>query len=632
MNDKVERWSAVASAASRRRSAAVALSHLLYAFLSFSVSPSSLEARRVVWLDEAQLRASAPKERSDGMRTRSALFRLVLCCALLGAIVGPSTEQARAQAPNLLSNVGFESGAAAWELCGTAEIVDRQAPGVSAAMVYAGRRGLRLTYSPDTKCGSPVFDPDGAAAQAVHIPASAQDVTISFWYSRVGNPGWPVKVSLAESDGFGYLAQVDVENLPGWHLFRYELTLEQLESVRGKAVVLELASEYDALGSDQPEAPGQGFYLDEVRVAAAIERTGESPRPADLQSDGTRPIVYLDAQLGGIARMNADGSGRQLIYKGATTPLSPAWSQRGDRVAVIEEWLTPEDTGDIKVNNAFISRIRVFGAAGGGARDLLRTAGIAGYEPTFPTPSDPRRPALDVTASSVTWSPDDRAIAVSICASNRYKNGETSDPICWVELFDAGTGQSRGKFEPAFAPRWSAGNRILYSNEDAYKPKAQGIYEVNAAANPPSEQLLVPGTGEQFEPSFYTDRSPAWSPDGSKFATARKVDGFHYNDAGQFTSHYAIMLFGREELIGRQILLVDQGSAPANLAWSPDGKFILYTLYQGKGGDIWWLDTRTGATGRLTTNGASAAADWRPRCPNPACRDSFNAYLPAVRR
>ncbi|MBC8076598.1 MAG: PD40 domain-containing protein [Chloroflexales bacterium] len=564
---------------------------------------------------------------------RAALLHLAALVALANALVWLPATPARAQAANLLVNAGFENGLSSWSTCGTAEVVDAQSPGVTAAMVYAGRRALRLYYDLDDICGGIITDPYGAAEQSFAIPADAADVTVSFWYSRVGNPIRPAKVSLAEPGGFGYLTELDVENLSGWHLFRYELTLQQLERVRGKVVVLTLALEYGT-GGDVPQADNPGFYLDDVRVAAAIERTAEAPRPADLKSDGLRPLVYLDAQLGGIARMNIDGTGAQLIYEGVTTPLSPAWSQRGDRVAVAETWLTPEDNLDSKVNPAQISIIKVFNAGGGGARELLRTTGLPGYEPIFPTPSDPRKPALDVRASYVTWAPNDQAIALSICAQNRYKDGDTSDPICWIELFDATTGASKGKFEPGFEPRWSTTNRILYNNDDAYKAKPQGIYEVDLGANPPNEQLLVPGTGKQFSPSFYTDRSPTWSPDGARFATVRKVDGFHYNEAGTFTVHYAIMLFDRNELIGRQILLADRGSAPDRLAWSPDGNFILYTIYQRESADIWWLDTRTGATGRLTTNGASAGADWRQRCPTPDCRDAvmFNAYLPLIRR
>jgi Tol biopolymer transport system component len=543
-------------------------------------------------------------------------------------------KEAEGQSGNVLANAGWEDGTAPWALCGNAQIVDRQQPGVTDAMVYAGRRALRLMYSDTNRCGAPIFDPYAAAEQTFTLPANVPSVTVSFWYSRVGNPIYPVSVSLAEPGGFGYLTELDIENLPGWHQFRYELTTEQVDRVRGKTVTLELASAFSVSDNEVPDAERPGFYIDDVRVVGAKERTTEAPRPPELRGDGTQPIVYLNADLGGIARMDADGSNATKIYEGRTTPLSSAWSSRGDRIAVIEEWLTPEDTSDIKVNNAFISIIYVFDPRGGNKRELLRTAGLAGYRPTVPAPGDPERPALDVTASYVAWSPDDQAVALSICAQNRYKDGFATDPICWVELFDTATGASKGTYEPGFAPSWSRTNRILYNNDDAYQPKLTGIYEIDVSANPPTERLLVPGTGSQFNPSSYTDRSPSWSPDGTRFATVRGIDGYHYDEEGTFVSHYAIMLFDRDELLGRQLLLVDHGESPQDLTWSPDGTFMLYSLYRGNGADVWWLDTRTGATGRLTTNGASVAADWRWSCPGNKCAggEDVTVFLPMIRR
>jgi hypothetical protein len=558
------------------------------------------------------------------------LGRLLLMVVLAPLVCWPAPSALRAQVSNLLSNAGFESGASSWSLCGNASIVDTQAAGVNGAMVYAGRRALRLMDT-DNGCGSVIFDPYAAAAQLVSIDSNAPAISISFWYSRVGNPVWPLKVSLAEPGGFGYLTEIDVENLPGWHLFRYEFPDSDVARLRGKTVQLTLASEFSTNTSNLPVVDNPGFYVDNVRLVLGAERTVEAPRPAELASDGTRPIAYLDGGSGGIARINADGSGAQPLYRGATTPYSPVWSSRGDRVVLIEESLSPENTTDVNVNRAFISIIKLVSASGA-ARELLRTSGLAGYHPSVPTPGDPERPALDLTASYAVWSPDDQRIAVALCSSNRSQSGSTSDPICWIELFDSATGASQGKLEPGFAPSWSTANRLLYSNEDAYQAKPTGIYEANPATSPPGEQLLVAGTGSQFRPSFYADRSPSWAPDGTKFATVRKIDGFHRDPNGTIVSHYAIMLFNRNELIGRQILLADQGSEPSYLTWSPDGTFLLYTLFLGGGADIWWLDTRTGATGRLTTNGHSAAASWRLRCPTPTCQDSSRVYLPYIHR
>ena len=110
-----------------------------------------------------------------GLRRPSHLFICLLGALLAAAqIAPPAVAQSDA---NLLANPGFEQGASAWALCGTAEIVDVQQAATTAAMVYAGSRALRLTYGETVKCGSPVFDPDGAAAQGISIPADAPAVT-----------------------------------------------------------------------------------------------------------------------------------------------------------------------------------------------------------------------------------------------------------------------------------------------------------------------------------------------------------------------------------------------------------------------------------------------------------------------
>jgi Tol biopolymer transport system component len=299
---------------------------------------------------------------------------------------------------------------------------------------------------------------------------------------------------------------------------------------------------------------------------------------------------------------------------------------------IVRTSLEPEHTTDAEINPAFISVISTIGPNGGPPREIARTPGLPGRGPVVPTPGNTETPALDVQVFSYDWSPDDTRLALTICANNRWKNGQTSDATCWVELFDPRTGTRIRQFKPGYRPNWSTRNRILYEENDNYGDEPDGIYEVNPAASPPTKQLLVPGTGQQFRPSFYHDSWATWSPDGSRFATIRDVDGLHYDSQDKPVFHKAIMLFNRNELIGRMILLVDHGTEPAGLTWSPDGNFLLYNLSQGDAVDIWWLDVRNGQTGRLTRNGASIAPDWRARCPNPACRDTLGVFLPLIRR
>src|SRR6185369_15341650 len=49
-----------------------------------------------------------------------------------------------------------------------------------------------------------------------------------------------------------------------------------------------------------------------------------------------------------------------------------------------------------------------------------------------------------------------------------------------------------------------------------------------------------------------------------------------------------------------------------DFTWSPDGRYVLYTLFEAAdAANVWWLDVATGATGRVTDDGASLSVDWR---------------------
>jgi hypothetical protein len=78
------------------------------------------------------------------------------------------------------------------------------------------------------------------------------------------------------------------------------------------------------------------------------------------------------------------------------------------------------------------------------------------------------------------------------------------------------------------------------------------------------------------------------------------------------------MLNDRDDLQNPTVLLVaDQGGiggAIDDFTWSPDGRWVLYTIHESADtANVWWLDVATGATGRVTTDGASVSVDWRQR-------------------
>jgi hypothetical protein len=561
--------------------------------------------------------------------SRARWWAMLLMFAVSPLLPQAAPSLAQTTATNLIANPGFETNGSGWQRCGDATVIDALAPGVTPAMVHAGRYAMRIHYNTDDlSCGGEAFfDPVAQAGHAFTVPTDAQDLTISFWYSRIDDPWFELQPILGTSSDYAEravsLSWVYEDELSGWNLYRTELTATELDAVRGRTINLffsifttTAARSGDSPGAVANQAPGS-YYIDDVRVVAGVERTAESPLPAALQSDGTRPIVYLSGALDGIARMNRDGSGGQMLYSGrAGSPLNPVWSSKGDRIAVLDNWLTPENNTNLQVIPAFITILSTVDANGGGLREIYRTAGLPGRRGT---PTEEEIPALDVEIYSMDWSPGDDALALTLCSRNRDSTGATTDSICWAELISAATGDSIGKIEPAFRPNWGFNNRLLFEDTDAYQARPDGVWEVDLTQNPPVETLLVPGTGAQFAPSLRTDNWPVWSPDGTKFATVRDVAGLHYDDNGNTVFHDAIMLFERTQPVGEMLLLVDHGSEPTGLTWSPDGNYLLYNLTQGDATDIWWVEVASGLTGKVTNDGASIAANWRPACPTTPC-------------
>ena len=242
--------------------------------------------------------------------------------------------------------------------------------------------------------------------------------------------------------------------------------------------------------------------------------------------------------------------------------------------------------------------------------------------------------ALDVEINALDWSPDNRSLVLSVCARNRDYDGATSDPVCYLEVRNIATGNLVYKADQLSRARWSSTNRIIAQDRDNYGDRADGIWEIDMNSTPPTEMLLVPGTGTQYNPSSRVDTEPSWSPDGKHFATVRNVAGYHFDANDSYVFHKEIVLFDRSNPIGRAALLVDQGIDPASLSWSPDGTYLLYDLQQGNSYDIWWINVLTGTTGKLTNDGNSIEADWRPICSGVSCNggNTYTVFVPLIHR
>jgi hypothetical protein len=161
-------------------------------------------------------------------------------------------------------------------------------------MVRTGRYAARIGGTSDGSCEGGLAS-QFVIVQPVAIPADATDLTLSFWFSRLGpdlapdgNSVADLSVSLSTDPSFG-MALFDVVShnvLRGWMPFRGHLRSEDLAALRGQNVYLRFAVQYTG-DSDVT------YYLDDVSLVAGDVRTQAEPLPAALAGDGSRPLVLL---------------------------------------------------------------------------------------------------------------------------------------------------------------------------------------------------------------------------------------------------------------------------------------------------------------------------------------------------
>ncbi len=562
-------------------------------------------------------------KRPTGSHVAFGVLGLLLC-----ALPCPSPLAPReALAQELLQAGGFEDGSP-WVDCGGATIVDRQDAGTTTAMVRTGRHAARVGGLTDGSCGS-VPASQFVIVQPVTVPADATVLTLSFWFSRLG-PDLPpegnsvadMSVSLSTDPSFGWpLFDVVSHNvLRGWMPFRGALQSDDLAALRGQNVYLRFAVQYTG---DYDVA----YYVDDVSLMAADVHTQAEPMPPALAGDGSRPLVLLQrdpANQDGLAvvRLDTDGTKPLPIDAGLyDMPRLPRWSPDGSTIAVVDDDVFPYDASVPALLKARITRLSLIGRDGSGRREIFATQGLEGTSgsPPFCRPPqclDTPRAALDQIIKGVAWSPDGRTLAVTICARNRYHWGESGDDTCRVALVDVTTGAvTRDDLDGWFRPDWSSNGRLLFTKQASYPNfELRGVWEGDPSVTPATQDLILPAPQDLL---IDGDRLPTWAPDGRHFVTARQMGGSHFV-GGRAVRNEAVMLHDREDLQNPRVLLIaDHGGidgAIADFTWSPDGRYVLYTLYESAdAANVWWLDVTSGSTGRVTNDGASVSVDWRQR-------------------
>jgi Tol biopolymer transport system component len=510
-----------------------------------------------------------------------------------------------ASSDNLIQDGGFEQQGDGWESCGNVALVDAQN---GADLVYRGRYAAALGVGANSSECPELPDrttPKQVLRQRLTIPADAPAVTVAFWF-RAG-AGTAVDLFLArglyqfDPDLGGIkLGSFSTDRPPGWQLYRTILAGDSLRQVLGQTLFFSIVIQ----GSTQVE-PNAFLLVDEVQVIAADGRTQAAPLPPALRGDGSGPLAVIRAEGANrwLYRMDTNGGNLQLIYRGLLSDVRyPAWSPDGRRIAVVDHDLWPWPPDPNPRNNLIASAITILDANGRGALQVHQTQSRKGSDCPYVGPPGQEVPALIVRASELTWMADGRRVAFTVSAYNRFCNnaiqGARADILATV---DSGFPPTLAQF--ASRPSSSRTGRILFDSFGSSPgTRLPGIWEVNTAAQPPQETRLLPSP---------SDSRPAWAPDGQRFAVVRDTVS-PSEDVSERVQ--AIMVYQRDNLdLPRQVLFADHGRLVSHISWSPDGKYLVYTLERFDGGsDIWWLDVTSGATGPITSDGKSLEAAWRP--------------------
>ncbi len=280
---------------------------------------------------------------------------------------------------------------------------------------------------------------------------------------------------------------------------------------------------------------------------APVVQPGAAPAGSPAAAPGGGKLAFMTASGGDIYLINADGSNLRRLVAGA---LDPAISPDGQQVAFTRWGLTEgvylinaDGSNERQVHPAKTPKspawspdgnALVFNMQRGGRIDVTREC------KTSDSKDDPDLPpnAYDVSRST-------------IIKDKKYEFCYSLPPQPWWQLrkLDLATGQfvdvnsDTNSFGPAWDPRESW--RVVYSGD---------VSMVQLDLNRNEKFLLFDGTA---------DRTPAFSPDGTKLAVANKLpDG-----------QYAIHVINMDT--AERTVLATQGSN-VSPTWSPDGAQIAF--------------------------------------------------------
>jgi len=504
-------------------------------------------------------------------------------------------------ADNLLNNPSFESDGD-WFLCGDVAIETSIQSNTGTKTLFMGNRVVC------EDADDPFFTTRNAILiQTLPVTELPEVITVSFWIRtttgipedafRVYLTNEPEKFLNSLAGGDGLISYFDETSFTSeWSQIKlfYERDDTNLfirnDGTLSLVFQLEPSKSYDA---------DILLELDDIKVSAGTEQfTQPEPLPEGLvaASDNER-ILFRNLSDGTISSMRANGDD-VVNYAGIPTDLLagiPSWYD-GEVISVTEKTFNPLTSPDPGTISASGTDVKHYPINGGEAAMVYQTVGEPGLDTGIPDNPN-NKEAIDIEVRRMAWNQTENLGALTICARSRFSLF-TSDDVCNIVLVNRETFEEVGTIENGFNAVWSSTGRLAY-----YWDNAIFIAEATNGTNTGRQvyrNTTISGLLQEVD----------WSPDGNKLVFAEKGNGAGFIN-GSFQTFYTIKTIDVNTDEVEVLLLVDHGMLSTNLSWSPDGKYVFYSLTQAsEQTKIWWLEVATGRTGPLTTKIEATSAYW----------------------
>ena len=260
-------------------------------------------------------------------------------------------------------------------------------------------------------------------------------------------------------------------------------------------------------------------------VVTGLLATGFSYSPQVATTPDQRPILHLYSETaqGEICLVDADGGERRCLTDNRRFDYEAVWSPDGDRIAWVQQTNDPRNPD-----------IYVMDAAGRHKMRLTRS------------PRDDEAPR---------WSPDGTQIVW-----NRHR-GDSSTGRLFVMNADGGDKRLLAGGGDDADARWSPdGGHVLFLSQDPCLHDRCATYQLDihvVGADGTEERNLTQSAADEM--------SATWSPDGSRIAFVRSIEGV---DAEIFMM----------QADGSEVTqLTDTAGSALLPTWSPDGSAIAFT-------------------------------------------------------